>query len=149
MPVIILLTSPWKTVSSGQPSFCMVFKLTHYENHIHTLPQFSFLFWRGWGRGVVVVLFSCLAYRRECFLQLGSFSLVLLSDSHIMSEIATHTPLLNEKYSSRRQTANCRCCELCLPPLSYFVTCRSWSNYLALKGHSFCGVCNHIYSTFY
>lgn len=77
--------------SSGQPSFCMVFKLTHYENHIHTLPQFSFLFWWGWGRGVVVVFFSCLAYRRECFLQLGSFSLVLLSDSHIMSEIATHT----------------------------------------------------------
>lgn len=127
--------------------FLLVFKLTHFKNHVHTLLQFSFSFF---GERVLFFFSSYLADGRECFLQLGSFPL-LLPCLRIILCVRLPLPrpyphLLGEKVPGGRPLTGSKFCPL---PLIYFVTCRSWSNYLALEGHSFCGVCNCIYSTFY
>lgn len=113
--VLILLTFYWKTVSAGQPVFCMIFKLTYGKNHMYTLLQFSFLLW-GWRAVDVVVFFPLLSGMGErMFSTAGSFfSGTCMSDSHTMHEINTHThTLLNEKSCSRSQITNWQCCNLC------------------------------------
>lgn len=135
--VVILLTSYWKAVSSRQHFFCMVFKLNYYHTQKKSTctPFFNFPFvfccyclffrWR---------FLSYLAYGRQCFLQLGSFSLVLWC-LPVMCELHTRIHLLNEKCCDSRRPTGCVARRAPSPPFSYFVTCRSWSNYLALNGH--------------